>query len=111
MRSRFLRALLVCATMSVAVFLAFAVVQAAIGIPTGTPYSQTFDSIGTTATATLPVDFRADRTTTATASDVRKVGTFAAAGDSHDAGGRRQPGYGGSQRHLQLRFGNDDDRT
>lgn len=80
MRSTFLRALLVCATLSVAVLLAFAVVQAAIGIPTGTPYSQTFDSVGATATATLPVDFRADRTTTATASDVRKVGTFAAAG-------------------------------
>jgi endonuclease G, mitochondrial len=82
MRSRFLRALPVCATMSVAVVVAFAVVQAAIGIPTGTPYSQTFDSIGTTATATLPVDFRADRTATATAGDVRKVGTFAAAGST-----------------------------
>jgi DNA/RNA endonuclease G (NUC1) len=80
MRSRLLRAPLVCATMSVAVFVAFAVVQAAIGIPTGTPYSQTFDSIGTTATATLPVDFRVDRTATATAGDVRKVGTFVAAG-------------------------------
>src|SRR5436190_2839602 len=66
--------------MSVAVVVAFAVVQAAIGIPTGTSYSQTFDSIGTTSTATLPVDFRADRTTTATAADARKVGTFASAG-------------------------------
>jgi hypothetical protein len=61
--------------MSVAFVMAFAVVQAAIGIPTGTPSSQTFDSIGTTATATLPVDFRADRPTTA-----RTVGTYAAAG-------------------------------
>jgi endonuclease G len=66
--------------MSVAVFVAFAVVQAAIGIPVGTPYSQTFDAIGTTASATLPVDFRVDRTATSTAGDVRKVGTFAAAG-------------------------------
>ena len=80
MRSRFRRALLACATMSLAVFVAFAVVQAAIDIPTGAPYSQTFDAIGTTAAATLPVDFRADRTTTALAGDVRKVGTFAAAG-------------------------------
>jgi len=80
MRSRFHRALPVCATLSVAFFVAFAVVKAAIGIPTGTPYSQTFDSIGTTATATLPLDFRADRTTTATSSDMRKVGVFAAAG-------------------------------
>jgi endonuclease G, mitochondrial len=66
--------------MSVAVFVAFAVVQAAIGIPVGTPYSQTFDAIGTTASAMLPVDFRVDRTATSTAGDVRKVGTFAAAG-------------------------------
>jgi hypothetical protein len=76
MRSRFLRTLLVCTTVSLAVVAALAVVQAAIAIPAGTPYSQTFDSIGTTATATLPVDFRVDRTTTA----VRQVGTFAAAG-------------------------------
>ncbi|MCX6538217.1 MAG: DNA/RNA non-specific endonuclease [Acidobacteria bacterium] len=62
------------------VLLALAVVHAAIGIPTGTPYSQTFDTIGTTATAALPADFRADRTTTTTSSDMRKVGTFAAAG-------------------------------
>ena len=75
MRSRFLRALPVCVTLLVAVVVAFAVVQAAIGIPAGTPYSQTFDSIGTTATATLPVDFRVDRSTT-----VRMVGTYAAAG-------------------------------
>jgi hypothetical protein len=65
--------------MSVAVVMAFAVVQAAIGIPTGTPSSQTFDSIGTTATATLPVDFRADRPTTA-----RIVGTLPSALVSSD---------------------------
>src|SRR4029453_16666952 len=39
-----------------------------------------FDGIGTTATAALPADFRVDRTTTATSADVRKVGTYAAAG-------------------------------
>src|SRR5262245_26227149 len=41
----------------------------------GIPIAQDFDSIGTTATATLPLDFRADRPTT-----VRTVGSFAAAG-------------------------------
>ncbi len=44
------------------------------------PYVQTFDSIGTSATATLPADFRVDRTTTSTAADVRKVGSWSAAG-------------------------------
>src|SRR5262245_15547165 len=39
------------------------------------PIAQDFDSIGTSATATLPVDFRADRPST-----VRTVGSFAAAG-------------------------------
>ena len=52
---------------------------AAISLSTTTPATQNFDSIGTSATATLPADFRADATATATASDVRKVGTFAAA--------------------------------
>src|SRR5262245_3898593 len=41
----------------------------------GLPIAQDFDSIGTTATATLPADFKADRLTT-----VRTVGAFAAAG-------------------------------
>src|SRR5215213_10003575 len=49
-------------------------VSAAIGIPT-TPYNQTFDTIGTAATATLPADFKLDRPST-----VRTVGTYAAAG-------------------------------
>jgi endonuclease G, mitochondrial len=62
-----------------AVVATVAIVQA-IGIPTGSPYTQSFDSIGATATATLPADFRVDRTATSTASDVRRVGTFAAAG-------------------------------
>src|SRR5262245_27748062 len=39
------------------------------------PIAQDFDSIGTTATATLPADFKADRPST-----VRTVGSFAAAG-------------------------------
>ena len=73
MGSRRRRALLVWATIStVCAFLA--VVRADIGISTDTPYSQTFDAIGTTATATLPADFRVDRPTA-----VRTVGTFSAA--------------------------------
>lgn len=51
-------------------------IHAAIPISTTTPYTQDFNSIGTSATATLPADFKVDATTT----DVRKVGTFAAAG-------------------------------
>lgn len=76
MRSRPLRALLVCAFVSVLSI----VTSASIFIPTPTPVVQSFDGIGTTATASLPADFRVDRTTTATSTDVRKVGTFAAAG-------------------------------
>jgi predicted extracellular nuclease len=51
-----------------------------IQISTSTPYTQNYDSIGTTATATLPANFKVDRTLTSTTTDVRKVGTFAAAG-------------------------------
>ena len=60
-----------------------AALSAAVSIPTGTPYTQTFDTIGTLATASLPADFRLDRPTT-----VRTVGTFAAAlGNTTQAGG------------------------
>src|SRR5215510_10056655 len=52
------------------------IAYAAISLSTSTAYTQNFDGIGTTATATLPADFRVDRTTTA----VRTVGTFTAAG-------------------------------
>ena len=62
------------------VFLMSIVASASIGIPTSTAVTQSFDGIGTTATAALPADFRVDRTTTATSADVRKVGTYAAAG-------------------------------
>ena len=47
---------------------------AAISLSTTTPVTQSFDEIGTTATATLPTDFRVDRPTT-----VRTVGTYSAA--------------------------------
>src|SRR4051812_5193621 len=76
MRSRLLRWFVVCAVIAVSA----AALSAAVSIPTSSLYSQTFDSIGSTATATLPADFRVDRTTTATVADARKVGTFAAAG-------------------------------
>src|SRR6476646_3285790 len=57
-----------------------AVVHAAISIPTGpSPFTQNFDSIGTSATAALPADFKVDRTTTTLAADFRKVGTYATA--------------------------------
>src|SRR5262245_54630906 len=80
MRSRDIRAVSVWAAMPLAAVLTFVVLQAAISIPTGSPYTQTFDGIGTSAGATLPADFKVDRTTTATASDARKVGTYASAG-------------------------------
>ena len=53
---------------------------AAIAISTTTPFLQDFNTIGTSATATLPADFRVDRTATSTAADVRRVLTWAAAG-------------------------------
>jgi len=74
MRSIRLRALLVCAVISV---LAVAL-SAAISIPTGPAYVQGLDALGIPATATtvsaLPADFRVDNPAT-----VRTVGSFAAA--------------------------------
>ena len=56
------------------------VALAAISISTTTPFLQDFNTIGTSATAALPADFRVDRTTTSTAADVRRVLTWAGAG-------------------------------
>src|SRR5262245_55829572 len=50
------------------------VVRAAISLSTSTPYTQTFDGIGTSAAASLPADFRVDNPST-----VRTVGSYAAA--------------------------------
>ena len=47
---------------------------AALSLSTSIPITEAFDGIGTTATATLPTDFKVDRPTT-----VRTVGSFAAA--------------------------------
>src|SRR5689334_16610022 len=51
-----------------------------IQLSTSTPYTQDFDAIGTAATATVPTNFKVDRTATSTSADVRKVGSFPAAG-------------------------------
>jgi predicted extracellular nuclease len=53
---------------------------AQIQLSTSTPYTQDFNAIGTSATATMPANFKVDRTATSTSSDVRKVLTFSAAG-------------------------------
>ena len=59
------------------------IVHAAISLSTSTAYTQTFDGMGVPATSTtastLPVNLRVDNTTTSTAADVRKVGSFGAA--------------------------------
>lgn len=57
-------------------------VMAAISLSTMTPYTQDFDSIGTTATATLPTDWRADKQTGA-----RSLGSYAAAGTATERAG------------------------
>src|SRR5829696_5192358 len=51
-------------------------------IPVDSAIVQSFDVIGTSATATLPVDFRVDRPTT-----VRTVGSYASAGTATTAAG------------------------
>ncbi len=50
------------------------VAMAQIALSTSTPYTQNFDAMGTSATATLPSGFRVDKPAV-----VRTVGTFAAA--------------------------------
>ena len=69
------RALRVRVWLSAGLLLLAGGVLAAMSLSTTTPMTQSFDGIGTTATATLPADFRADRPTT-----VRTVGSYAAAG-------------------------------
>ncbi|HKQ08912.1 MAG TPA: C25 family cysteine peptidase [Blastocatellia bacterium] len=62
------------ATVALVAMLSIAIVQAAISLSTSTPYTQNFDSMGTSATATLPTDWKVDKQ-----SVVRTVGTYAAA--------------------------------
>jgi len=54
--------------------LLFAAMACAVDISIGSPVSQNFDVIGTSATASLPTDWKADKNTTA-----RTVGTYTAA--------------------------------
>ena len=70
MRSRFVRALAVCALLTGLA----AGLSAAIAIPTTAPYVQNFNTIGTSTVAALPADFRADALTGA-----RVLGTYGAA--------------------------------
>ncbi|HEY3028293.1 MAG TPA: DNA/RNA non-specific endonuclease, partial [Pyrinomonadaceae bacterium] len=70
-RSRFF---ILTAFISVLALISVAVVFAAISLSTSTAYTQNFDGIGTSATATLPTDWKVDKPST-----VRTVGTFAAA--------------------------------
>ncbi len=55
-------------------WMGLATAMGAQNIADGTPVAQNFDSIGATATATLPTDWKTDKQTTA-----RTLGTFAAA--------------------------------
>ena len=75
---------------------------AQIALSTSTAYTQNFDAMGTSGTATLPENFRVDRPAT-----VRTVGTFAAASTATSLAGGRQPLHVGIQRHLQFRRRHD----
>src|SRR5260221_14395824 len=68
------RLFIVTASISVLALISVAVVLAAISLSTSSAYTQNFDGMGTSATATLPTDWRVDKPST-----VRTVGTFAAA--------------------------------
>ncbi len=68
------RFLLVTGVMSALALMLVYVVSAAISISTAIPYAQNFDGIGTSASATLPTDWRLDRPST-----VRTVGNFGTA--------------------------------
>src|SRR3954469_4305444 len=63
-------------TIAAMIFVALCADQAIAAIPvsTGSAYNQNLDGIGTTATATLPTDFRVDKQTAS-----RTLGTYAAA--------------------------------
>ena len=63
------------AILLVALTLTLVNVLAAVSLSTTTPYVQTFDTIGSGATATLPADFKVDRP-----AGVRTLGNYATAG-------------------------------
>src|SRR5215470_9134457 len=66
------------------VAIASSILIAAISLSTTAPYTQNLDSLGippnTTTPSTLPLDFRADATSTSNSADVRKLGSFSLAG-------------------------------
>src|SRR4051812_33054113 len=62
------------ATVVLVAMLSLSIVWAAISLSTSTPYTQSFDSLSTSATAPLPTDWKVDKQTV-----VRTVGTYAAA--------------------------------
>jgi hypothetical protein len=82
-------------------FLSVYVALAAISLSTSSPYTQSFDGMGTpantTTASTLPVDFRID-----TPGTVRTVGTWAAAGTSVARAGGANPHNCHRQWNLQL---------
>src|SRR6266851_2072414 len=69
-----LRNWIVTATIVLVAAMSVYLVLAAISLSTSIVYTQNFDGMGTSATATLPTDFRVDKLST-----VRTLGTFAAA--------------------------------
>lgn len=70
----FTRSSLIGASIAVLAVICVCVAFAAISLSTSTAYTQNFDGMGTSATATLPTDFRVDKPAT-----VRTVGSFSAA--------------------------------
>ena len=73
-------------TLSIFVILsaiAATIVLAAISIPAASTYVQDFNTIGTSATASLPADFKVDKFV----SSVRTVGTYASAGTATERAG------------------------
>jgi DNA/RNA endonuclease G (NUC1) len=71
---RAMRGALMAAIFALVILPSIVLVRAAISLSTTIPAIQNFDSIGTTATATLPADFKVDRL-----ASVRTVGSFTAA--------------------------------
>nr|AUN37118.1 putative sugar-non-specific nuclease NucA [uncultured bacterium] len=73
-KARAMRGALIVAIFALVILPSIILVRAAISLSTTTAATQNFDSIGTSATATLPADFKVDRL-----GSVRTVGTYAAA--------------------------------
>ena len=83
MRFKLPRAVAVCAL----VYLSVVALAAGISISTGTPYQESFDSLGTSSVASLPANFKVDRTTTVGPHS----GQFRGGRELDDGGGRSEP--------------------